>query len=193
MKSIKIKSGFPTVWADLAYQNQLLKRFATGSIIVAFLSLSMALLLAKRKPIITTVDTHACVLPATEPASLEDEVDHAVRAYVKYRYEWKNETLSLQFLSAKYFVASQSIKAFEKTASDLATFLKGKSVSQRIYATGINVDTKAGKAQVTADRFTEIQGLKAATVLRTNLIYQTGPRTEQNPWGIYVIKEEEIQ
>lgn len=193
MKPIQIKSGFPIVWGDLAFQNRWLRVIVMAALAVATISTATSAVLLRRKPVIVTLDQCGSVSLPGEPAPIEVEVEKAVRRYVDLRYSWKPENQAAILNSAKDFVAPQSLKAFEKTASELVTFSKGKNVSQRVYVTSTAVDAKASRIQVAADRFTEIQGLKAATALRVTLTYQTGPRTYENPWGIYVVKEEEVQ
>jgi hypothetical protein len=38
---------------------------------------------------------------------------------------------------------------------------------------------------------TSIQGLKAAGNLKLELTFESGSRTEGNPWGLYISKERE--
>lgn len=193
MGSLKIKTNFPIVWGDLAYQNQWLRRIAIMAIGLALLSTLIVAVLLKRKPQIVVIDSQAYVVSIQGSAPLENEIEKATRRYLELRYVWQPDNQSSQLSSAKSFVAPQSLRAFEKTSADLVTFSKGKNVAQRVYPTSIHLNAKESRVEVVADRFTEIQGLKAATVLRVNLIYQTGPRTSDNPWGIYIIKEEEVQ
>lgn len=72
-------------------------------------------------------------------------------------------------------------------------FSVDKIVAQRAYPVEIRVDLKKGVAVIEGDRITSIQGLKAAGDLRLELGFESGPRTGQNPWGVYVSKEKEFQ
>jgi hypothetical protein len=162
-------------------------------LVVTAFALCTSAILIRRKPIIVALDQCASVSALSDAPPIEAEVDKAARKYVDLRYSWGPDTLAVHLTRAKSFVASQSLKAFEKTITDLQTFSKGKTIGQRVYPTTVNPDAKNSKVQIIGDRFTEIQGLKAATILRVTLTYQTGPRTLENPWGIYVVKEEEAQ
>jgi type IV secretory pathway component VirB8 len=193
MTQIKLKTSFPHVWGDLAFQNRWLRLGMMLCLTVAALSLTATTILARRKPQIVALDQCANVTQLSDAPPLEAEVDKAARKYVDLRYSWGPDNLAIHMARAKLFVASQSQKAFDKTIADLQLFSKGKNIGQRVYPTAINVDAKNAKVQIVGDRFTEIQGLKAATILRSTLTYQTGPRTLENPWGIYVVKEEEVQ
>jgi hypothetical protein len=163
------------------------------SLTITAVSMTTSATLLQRKPVVVALDQCGNIEAQAGAAPLESEAEKAARRYLDYRYTWKPETQGANLAMAKSFVAPQSFKAFEKSAADLISFSKGKNVAQRIYPTSITVDAKDGRILATADRFTEIQGLKAATLLRVTLTFQPGPRTYENPWGIYVIKEEEAQ
>lgn len=160
---------------------------------ITALSVCVSAALLRRKPIIITLNAHAQVMETASTPSLEDGAEQAARKYLALRYGWAPETLGANLARAKAFIASQSLNAFQKTMGELQTFSKGKNITQRVYPTSIQVDAKKSQVRITADRFTEIQGLKAATLLRVTLTYQTGPASVENPWGIYVVKEDENQ
>jgi len=193
MRSLQLKTSFPIVWGDLAFQNNWLRKIALTSLVMATLSLSLTIVLMNRKPLIVMMDAQANIVRSGATVPVESEAEKMARRYLDVRYVWQPSSQAAQLALAKRFIASQSLKAFEKTAAELVVFSKGKNVAQRVYPTAVGVDAKERRIEVTADRFTEIQGLKAATILRVNLFYQIGTRTLENPWGIYIIKEEEVQ
>ena len=193
MGSLKLKTSFPIILGDLSFQNQWLRKMVGVSLFGTVIALLLVLAAANRKPLIVTMDTQANVIQPADDPTIESRAEKMVRRYLEFRYAWQPTNLPAQLSFAKNFVAAQSVKAFEKTASDLAAFSNGKGVSQRIYPISISVVAKDHHVEVTADRFTEIQGLKAATVLRVNLLYEVGTRTLENPWGVYIVKEEEVQ
>jgi hypothetical protein len=163
------------------------------SLTITALSLCLSVVLLRRKPQIVALDQCANVAELADAPPIEAEVDKAARKYAMLRYTWAADTQTAHLTRAKSFVAPQSQKSFDKTISDLQVFSKGKNIAQRVYPSSVHVDAKNNQVQMIGDRVTEIQGLKAATILRVRLTYQTGPRTLENPWGIYVIKEEEVQ
>lgn len=193
MGSVKLKNAFPIVWGDLAYQNHWMRKIALAALVVGALSLTGVIALLNRKPLVVMLDAQANVIRPGSQNSIETELEKMAHRYLEFRYIWEVGNQADQLMRAKSFIASQSLKAFEKTAAVLVAFSKGKNVSQRIYPTKILVNSKESKIEVVADRITEIQGLKAATLLRVSLYFQSGPRTAENPWGVYVIKEEEVQ
>jgi hypothetical protein len=193
MTRIQLKTSFPQVWGDLAFQNRWLRLGMMLGLAVTALSLCVSVTQLRRKPTIVALDQCANVITSTESPPIEAEAEKAARKYVDLRYIWGPDTQVSHLTRAKALVASQSLKAFEKTISDLFVFSKGKTIAQRVYLTNVTVDAKENRVHIVGDRFTEIQGLKAATLLRVTLNYQTGLRTLENPWGIYVIKEEEVQ
>jgi hypothetical protein len=191
MKQLTLKSTFPQVFGDLAFQNRWLRTAMILALAVTTVSLAIAAPLMHRRPIIVTLDRCGKLEPLSQAATPGDEAQEAARSYIGYRYTWNSDVLDMNLRHAEAFVAPQSLKAFGKTARELATFVKEKGVAERVYLTQVKVDPTTNRIQITADRFTEIQGLKAATILRMNLTYQNGPRTYENPWGVYVLKEEE--
>lgn len=193
MGSIKLKNAFPIIWGDLAYQNHWLRKVTFGALLVGSLSLIGNFALLNRKPLVLMLDAQANVIRPGASISPESEGEKMARRYLEVRYVWDVANQANQLTRAKTFIAPQSLKAFDKTTADLIAFSKGKNVSQRVYPIKISVNSKDSKVEVVADRITEIQGLKAATLLRVNLHFQSGPRTNENPWGVYVIKEEEVQ
>lgn len=193
MRSLQLKTSFPIVWGDLAFQNNWLRKIALTSLIAAVLSFSLTIFLMNRKPLIVMLDAQANIVRPGATTPVELEAEKMARRYLDVRYAWQPGNQTAQLALAKRFIASQSLRAFENTATELIAFSKGKNVAQRVYPTVVGVDTKERRIEVVADRFTEIQGLKAATILRVNLFYQIGTRTLENPWGIYITKEEEAQ
>lgn len=151
------------------------------------------IILAGRQPTIVALDSGSSVINQQSTTSLQADAERTARRYLEFRYTWNPANKAAQLAFANKFIAPQSLKAFEKTSFDLVTFSKGKNVAQRVYPISVVANPKVSRVEVMADRFTEIQGLKAATVLRVGLVYQTGPRTLENPWGIYIVKEEESQ
>lgn len=193
MTPISIKAGFPEVLGNLSFQNRWLRLGMMFCLIITALSLCTSAALIRRKPTIIALDQCGNVKLLINLPPIEVQAEQAARKYVSFRYIWSPETQASNLAQAKGFVAPQSLKAFEKTITDLQTFSKGKGVSQRVYPTSVSVDAKSNRIQVTGDRFTEIQGLKAATTLHVTLTYQSGTKTLDNPWGIYFVKEEEVQ
>ena len=74
---------------------------------------------------------------------------------------------------------------------EVQKFVKDKKVVQRVYPQKIEVDFKNKIITVIADRITEFESLKAATVLKVKLNFDFDDRTPMNPWGVYFTKEVE--
>jgi hypothetical protein len=152
----------------------------------------LATALALRHPIIVPLDKTGERVKTLEPGVLtEDQVVEAAKEYLSFRYSWNPKDQAGRLMVTKKFVADTSRAAFDKTVNDLLQFSKDKSVFQRVYPVSINVDMERKTVMVSADRFDEIQGLKAASVLDVTLFFEKGKRTLENPWGFYVTKEEE--
>jgi hypothetical protein len=187
------KIHIPQKMAELLHDNYSLKVLTLGSIVISSLLLLIVLIQVVSGPMIVPVDATTGAKVGTLPGLWNDDsVTEAVKTYLKYRYCWNPQNQSGQVSMAKKFITSGSVSAFEKTAADLKRFSKDKNVSQRVYDTEIKVDLAHNTAHVFADRFNEIQGLKAASILNVNLFFEKGKPTVENPWGFYVSKEEEI-
>lgn len=89
------------------------------------------------------------------------------------------------------FITPQAVRAFQVAVASVSKFSVDKIVTQRVYPDKIDIDLKNGTALVTGDRVTSIQGLKAAGDMRLELSFESGPRTKNNPWGLYISKERE--
>jgi len=64
-------------------------------------------------------------------------------------------------------------------------------VGQKVYPEKMTIDEKTKSIKITGDRITSIQGIKAAGTLNLTLYYSMGNINLENPWGVYIIKEEE--
>ncbi len=189
---IKFKAGaFPKMLADLSHSNQFLKMFAIGGLALSLVLSILVFVAFARKPVVIAMTTSAEVLSYVDLPNPESEVRQAIRAYIERRYNWTSQSVDQQLEKARTFVASSAMQNFLQGTANVKRFSKEKVVTQRAYASNFAVDLKRGTVLVTGDRITEIQGMRAAGALNLELGFQSGPRTAENPWGIYIIKETE--
>ena len=181
----------PKALGELAHSNQFLKTSVLVSYGLCALLVLLSIFLSRRAPVVLALTPKATVLEVTDPPNPEDEVTRAVVAYVERRYKWEPKTVSANLRQAEAFILPQSRKAFETAIADVIRFATEKNVMQRVYPIQVLVDLGKGAALVVGDRVTAMQGLKAAGDLRLELSFESGPRTKENPWGIYVTKERE--
>lgn len=194
MNAIKVKfraGAFPKMLADLSHSNQFLKMFAGGCLVLAIILSSLVFVAFARKPIVIAMTANAEVLRQIELPNPESEIKQALLAYLERRYNWTSQTVDHQLERARAFVASSAMQNFVHGTSNVKRFSKEKSVTQRAYASNLAVDLKRAVVLVTGDRITEIQGMRAVGPLSIELGFQSGPRTSDNPWGIYIVKESE--
>jgi hypothetical protein len=92
---------------------------------------------------------------------------------------------------AQEMIHPSAMKAYLGAAQNVVRFSTEKQVSQRVYGKGFDFDLARKTVQVSGDRITSIQNLKAAGDLKLELTFDFGPRTKDNPWGIYINKEVE--
>lgn len=194
MNAIKVKfkaGAFPKMLADLSHSNQFLKMFAVGSLALSLVLSILIFVAFARKPIVIVMTEGAEILRHIDLPNPEGEIRQAVQAYVERRYNWTSQTVDQQMEKARIFIASSAMQNFTQGTANVKRFSKEKSVSQRAYASNLAVDLKRGTVQVSGDRFTEIQGMRAAGALNLELGFQSGPRSTENPWGIYIVRESE--
>lgn len=179
--------------AKLLHQNHVLKLLTLGAYGVCALCLIYSVTLTSRGPVIVPLDKVGSRIAVNDSTAWTEEVvEEAVKEYLNHRYCWNPKNQSAQMNTTKKFISDGSRSAFDRVANELLQFSKDKAVSQRVYATSVQIDTEQNVATVVADRFNEIQGLKAASVLNVKLHFERGKPSLENPWGFYVTKEEEM-
>lgn len=182
---------FPKLVGDLMHSNQFLKMFSFYALILAMVT-GLALIFAVTKdPIVLTLNTKAEIVTEGEAPKAEDQVKEAVNAYLRMRYRWKPENVSAKLKASEAFILPVTLKAFQESVAKVTRFSTEKIVTQTIYPEEMKVDLQQKTVSVLGDRVTSIQGMKAAGDLKLEISFDSGPRTKQNPWGIYVIKEKE--
>lgn len=193
-KPVNLKMpSLPKMMSELTHSNQFLKMFSIGSLVLVFMILGVILVMATKEPLVITLGPDGKAIERiTVTPKVEDQISEGIRAYLEKRYQWEPENVVKKLKSSEDFIAPQALKAFQGAVANVAKFSTEKIVSQKIYpAEQIKIDLKNRTALVTGDRVTTIQGLKAAGNLKLELTFESGPRTENNPWGIYISKERE--
>ncbi len=192
--SIVLKSSkLPKMLGELAHSNQFLKVFSLASLGVAAMTLVVLAFLVNRPAVVLTLAQDANPFSKTEMPKAEDQVRAAIHRYLEKRYNWGPENVGARLKEAQVFILPQSLKAFQSALAEVAKFSTEKLVSQRTYINKVQVDLGQKAAVITGDRVTAIQGLKAAGDLKLVLYFDAGPRTSENPWGLYITKEREEQ
>lgn len=182
--------GFPEIWGDLEHQNHLLKVLLFGLLAITFVSLTIVAIQLRAGPAVVALKPDGDIGSQVDGVT-EEQIQAMARRYVELRYSWTPETQAKNQALAESLVNENSIAAFRKAMQDLTKFAKDRKVTQRVYPYRITVDAKSSCVEVLADRFTEIESLRAATVLKLRLDYRIDSRNFKNPWGVYVVKEAE--
>jgi DUF971 family protein len=133
------------------------------------------------------------VLEKSDLPKPEDEIKLAITRYINFRYKWEAKTVLENIKKAESFIEPKSLAAFQNNMASVIKFSLDRDVLQRIYPADMKVDLKSQTVFITGDRVTSIQGLKAAGNLNLALEFEEGPRTQNNPWGVYITKEKEGQ
>ncbi len=189
-KTVLTNSKYPKIVTDLATQNHFLKILTYSSLGIITLMLLMLIYSMKRGPDVIALETSGEVAKV-ETQITDLQVQTATKEYLKYRYTWDSQSVAVQIKKSEAFIQSSLISSFQRSMLEVQKFVKDKKVVQRVYPQKIEVDFKTKSVTVVADRITEFESLKAATVLKVKLNFDLDDRTPMNPWGVYFTKEVE--
>jgi hypothetical protein len=191
-KSVNLKlPSLPKMISDLAHSNQFLKVFSLSAIVLVFMVLGVILVMATKEPMVITLGPDGKAIERTVLPKAEDQIREGIKRYLEKRYQWEPENVIKKLKESEEFITPQALKAFQGAVSNVAKFSTEKIVSQKVYPEKIEIDLKKNTALITGERVTSIQGLKAAGNLKLELSFESGPRTQNNPWGLYISKERE--
>lgn len=192
LKFIKLKSTeLPKKVGELVHSNQFLKLFSLSALGLAGLILIAVIVMATKEPTIITLNVDGASLEKTVLPKAEDQIREGIKRYLEKRYKWEPENVIKKLKESEEFITPKALRAFQGAVGNVAKFSVDKVVSQRVYPSEIRVDLNSQTALITGDRVTSIQGLKAAGNLKLELTFESGPRTKENPWGLYISKERE--
>lgn len=184
------KASYPKMVTDLAAQNHFLKILTYSLTGIVTLLIILVVFLLKKAPDVIAIDPSGTVASVSSELHVS-HVEAAVTKYLEYRYSWNPQNIDQQLNLAQSFIYSSLTTSFRKSLTETIRFVKNRNVNQRVYPNQIKVDLKNRTVTVLADRFTEFDSLKAATVLKTRLNFDLDSATDKNPWGIYFTKETE--
>lgn len=192
LKLIKLKSTeLPRKLGELMHSNQFLKLFSIASLFLVGLMLIAVIVMATKEPTVITLNADGLKLEKTSIPKAEDQIREGIKRYLEKRYQWEPENVIKKLKESEEFITPKALRTFQDAVSNVAKFSVDKVVSQKVYPSDIKVDLKNQTALITGDRVTSIQGLKAAGNLKLELTFESGPRTKENPWGLYISKERE--
>lgn len=184
-------SLLPRMAGELMHSNQFLKVFSLSTLVLVFMALGAILVLTTKEPLVITLGPDGKAIERTVLPKAEDQIREGIKHYIEKRYQWEPENVIKQLKESEEFITPQALKAFQGAVANISKFSTEKIVSQKVYTEKIEIDLKKRTALITGDRVTSIQGLKAAGNLKLELSFDIGPRTEKNPWGLYISKERE--
>lgn len=191
MEKIKMnKTKYPILVMDLAQQNYFLKIILFSLIGLMTVMTAVLAYQIRKGPLVMALN------PAGTVASLSRElqpqhVEAAVKEYLGHRYNWSFENIQLEIKKSEAFISQGLVSSFQKSMLEVQKYAKDKKIIQRVYPKSVIVSLKDKTVTVEADRITEFESLKAATILKTTLNFEIDSPTPSNPWGIYFTKEVE--
>lgn len=181
----------PKALAELSHSNQFLKISTFSLFALCGLLVMVLFYQATKAPVILPLAPDGSVYMNAPKPDPKIEIERAVREYLKHRYNWTPKTVTAQVEQSRAFIQPATLKAFDSAMQNVVRFSTERIVTQRIYPVDIEVDMKKGIVMILGDRITIIQGLKAAGDLKLELGFESGLRTDRNPWGLYITKEKE--
>ena len=185
-------SPYPKMIGQLLHSNQFLKIFSLAALTLVFMVLGVILVMATKEPMVITLGPDGKAIERiTALPKAEAQIEAGIRRYLEKRYQWEPENVVRKLKESEDFITLSSIKAFRGAVFNVSKFSTEKIVSQKVYPNEIKINLANHTALVTGDRVTSIQGLKAAGNLKLELTFESGPRTQNNPWGLYISKERE--
>lgn len=191
-KPVNLKMpSLPKMMSELMYSNQFLKVFSISALVLVFMVLGVILVMATKEPMVITLGPDGKAIERVVLPKAEDQIREGIKRYLEKRYQWEPENVLKKLKESEEFITPQALKAFQGAVANVAKFSTEKIVSQKVYPEKIEIDLKKNTALITGDRVTTIQGLKAAGNLKLELTFESGQRSEKNPWGLYISKERE--
>ena len=192
-----IKRPYFEIWGAEESQNKILKWLILYYTLIIMVETGVIAVMANRKPkIIAIGDQKSQVLVMKEPRKeiLEDELDRTVRNYALTHYSWDYGTIEAAHREAAKYVSEKFQKSFLKSNEEQVRFVKEKKVTQKVYVSdAVKIDSKALSARIHLDRIYSIDGLTGSSPITLDLRFEYGPRTDENPEGIYIIDEKLAQ
>src|SRR5690606_34988674 len=181
--------SLPKIVGELVHSNQFLKIFSIAALVLLFMVLGIIMVIVTKEPMVITLGPDGKAIERTVLPKAEDQIREGIKRYLEKRYQWEPENVIKKLKESEEFITPKALKAFQGAVANVAKFSTEKIVSQKVYAEKIEINLKNQTALITGDRVTSIQGLKAAGNLKLELTFENGPRTSNNPWGLYISKE----
>lgn len=184
-------SRFPRVLGQLSHSVQFFKIAAFASLILSLCLVALLGYSVSRSMEVIALTPEGGVYRTVTPPKAEDEIARAVREYIDRRYNWTSRDVEDRLAAAQAFILPAQRADFRTGVRNVIQFAREKPTARRVYPGKVRIDLGKKVAVVTGDRIIAIQGLWAANELRLSLNFESGPRTAENPWGIYITKEKE--
>ena len=183
------------VWGSEEAQNRILKGFL---VLMTALSVAEAIaltIISTRPPVLISLsETQSQVVKSIQPSPelLAAEFQRVISQFIQMRHNWEPATIEQQIQSAAKWVAPDSQSKFLSTNAQQIKIAKEKHLSQRFYIHRSSFDLINRRAKIIGDRILIIDGLRAATQMEFDLVFDYGTRTTENPEGIYITSEDLI-
>lgn len=190
-----VKRTWFEVWGNAESQNRFLKGLLSMLIVFFIVETISLLLLALKSPILIAVtSTESKILSVTPPGPelLENEVKRVIRGYFNAHYNWEYQKIKESFQKAATFVSPDFKKKFFQANSEQEKAAFERKLSQNFYFQDPEIDFKTKSAIIRGDRILIIESLRATNPITLQVGFDFGPRTPENPEGVYITAEKLI-
>ncbi len=180
------------VWGNETAQNQILKGLLLVTLALCAIQAIAITCLGLRKPVLIAVssaETRVLVPSAPNEEILNAEIKRVLSTYLSAHHNWEWAKIHASFEAAARYIGSDFRKRFFEANREQERIAAEKKISQLFYISDLQLDLKSKVATVRGDRILVIENLRAANPMTLELTFDYGPRTVQNPEGIYVTAE----
>lgn len=195
-----LRQKYFEIWGNEQAQNRILKGLLLGLATLLLVQSVALVCLALRKPVLIALgqnETRALSVTPPPEELLKQELQRTLTEYLQAHYTWDSSTVEASHVRASHYVSARFTQAFIQANAEQVRVAKEKNLEERVYLSRMAVDAKTLTARAVLDRIlivhsdSPLGGLRAASPWVLNVSFEYGPRTEQNPEGIYVTGEKQ--
>jgi hypothetical protein len=183
------------VWGNETAQNQILKGLLLVTFALCAIQAIAITCLGLRKPVLIAISSAETRILAPTPPNqelLSAEIKRVISTYLTTHHNWDWSKIHASFEAAANYVGSDFRKKYFEANRDQERIAAEKRISQLFYISDLQLDLKSKTATVHGDRILVIESLRAANPMTFEVAFDYGPRSVQNPEGIYVTAEKLI-
>jgi hypothetical protein len=170
---------FTTAWGHVLSQNQVLKLTLLATTIGLLLTSGATTVLALREPIVVDRTCYSQIIPTGESKRTDLEISNFVKEALAQRFD-------SEVFPSDGIISFEEKALREKEQRELAS----RKMKQRIVINKVSI--KDNEVTVEADRLIAVEKIRSALELNLRVKLESKARTQGNPYGLLVVKVEQI-